>query len=59
MLQWQVFLKSVCGGGGGGLALFLFNFFILLSFLHLELTLSFAKLHCAFEKKCFPATIIL
>ena len=37
--------------GGGGLALFLFNFFIVFSFLHLEITLPFAKLCYVFEEK--------
>ena len=36
---------------GGGLALFLFNFFIVFSFLHLEITLPFAKLCYVFEEK--------
>ena len=46
MVQRQVFLK------GEGLALFLFNFlkFIIL---HLEITLTFAKLCYAFEEKYF------
>ena len=38
MVQGQIFLK-------GGLSLFLFNFSKVLSFLHLEIALSFAKLH--------------
>ena len=43
----QVFLKE-----GGGLALFLFIYFFQgLSFLHLEITLLFAKLYFAFERK--------
>ena len=43
----QVFLKE-----GEGLALFLFKFFFQgLSFLHLEITLLFAKLYFAFERK--------
>ena len=55
MVQGQVFLKGV-----GGLALVLFNFFQGLSFLHLEITLTFAKLCYAFEEKLFfSATIIL
>ena len=46
MVLKQVFLKE-----GGGLPLFLFNFFFQdLSFLHLEITLLFAKLY-AFERK--------
>ena len=57
MVQGQVFLKG--GGGAGPLALFLFNFQDL-SFLHLEITLSFAKLCYAFEEKLFfSSTIIL
>ena len=52
IIQVLIFLK------GGGLALF--PFFQVLSFLHLEITLSFAKLCHAFEeKKIFSATIIL
>ena len=54
MVQGQVFLK---GWRGGRLALSLFNFFKNqgLSFLHLEITLSFAfaKLCYAFEEKLF------
>ena len=42
---------GVLKGGGGGLALFLFNFFIVFSFLHLEVTLPFAKLCYVFEEK--------
>ena len=54
MVQGQVFLKR------RGLALVLSNFFQGLSFLHLEITLPFAKLCYAFEeKKFFSATIIL
>ena len=53
MVQGQVFLK-------GGLALFVFNFFQGLSFLHVEITILFAKLCYAFEEKTFfSATIIL
>ena len=53
MVQGQVFLK-------GGLALFVFNFFQGFSFLHVEITLLFAKLCYAFEEKSFfSATIIL
>ena len=52
------------GGGCGarGLTFFLFNFFIInyLSFLHLEITLSFAKLCYTFEEELFfSVTIIL
>ena len=49
------------GERGGILAFFLFNFFIQgLSFLHVEITLLFAKLCYAFEEKLFfSATIIL
>ena len=55
MVQGQVFLKGV-----SGIALVLFNFFQGLSFLHLEITLTFAKLCYAFEEKLFfSATIIL
>ena len=44
----------------GGLTLVLFNFFQGLSFLHLEVTLPFAKLCYAFEeKKKLSTTIIL
>ena len=54
MVQGQVFLK------GGRLALFLFIFFQGLSFLHLEITLPFAKLCYAFEEKLFfSVTIVL
>ena len=46
------------GGGGGRLALFDFNFFKI--YLHLEITLPFAKLRYAFEEKLFfSSTIIL
>ena len=56
MVQGQVFLK-VWGGGGGTSPI---QFFQSLSFLHLESTLSFAKLSHAFEEKdFFSATIIL
>ena len=48
MVQGEVFL-----------ALFLFNFFQALSFLHLEITLPFAKLCYAFEEKSFSSTIII
>ena len=55
MVQGQVFLKGV-----SGIALVLFNFFQGLSFLNLEITLTFAKLCYAFEEKLFfSATIIL
>ena len=46
MVQGQLLLK-----GGGGLVLFLFNFFNVFSFLHLEITLPFAKLCYVFEEK--------
>ena len=60
MVLGQVFLKRGLGGGGGGLAPVLFNFFQGLPFLYLEITLSFAKLYYAYEKKnFFSATIIL
>ena len=53
MVPETVFLK-------GGLALSLFNFSRFLPFLHLEITLPFAKLRHAFEEKLFfSATIIL
>ena len=56
MGQRQVVLKV----GGGGAGTFPIYFFQGLSFLHLEITLSFAKLCYAFEeKKFFSATIIL
>ena len=48
MVQGQLLLK-----GGGGLVLFLFNFFNVFSFLHLEITLPFAKLCYVFEKNNF------
>ena len=48
MVQGQVFLK-----GRGRLALVLFDFFQGLPFLHLEITLSLAKLYYAYEKKNF------
>ena len=47
MVQGQVFLK------GGGAGTFSFKFFQGLSFLHLEITLPFAKLYHAFEEKNF------
>ena len=57
MVQGQVFLKGVGGGGGG---IFPIYFFQGLSFLHLEITLTFAKLYFAFEEKLFfSVTIIL
>ena len=53
MVQGQVFLK-------GGTDTFPISFFQVLSFLHLEITLPFAKLCYAFEEKLFfSATIIL
>ena len=55
MGQRQVVLKR-----GGGAGTFPIYFFQGLSFLHLEITLSFAKLCYAFEEKnVFFATIIL
>ena len=45
MKHGQVFLKE------RGLALFLFNLFKVYHFLHLEITLPFAKLCYAFEEK--------
>ena len=56
MVQGQVFLK---GGGGGGAGTFSIYVFQALSFLHLEITLPFARLCHAFEEKIFTATIIL
>ena len=53
MVQWHVFLK-----GAGDMALVLFKFLQGLSFLHLEITLPFAKLSYAFEDFFF-GTIIL
>ena len=53
MAQGQVFLK-------GGTGTFPIYFFQDLSFLHLEITLTFAKLCYTFEEKLFfSATIIL
>ena len=56
MVPGQVLSKEV----GGGLTLFLFNFFKVFSFLHLEITLPFAKLcyafffhHNFYEKRSF------
>ena len=55
MVQGQVFLKG--GGGAGTLPI---SFFQGLSFLHLEITLLFAKLCSPFEEKLFfSAAIIL
>ena len=55
MVQEQVFLKW-----GGGAGTFPTKCFQGLSFLHLEITLPFAKLCYAFEEKLFfSATIIL
>ena len=49
MVQGQVFLKRE---GEEGLALFLFNFFKVYHFyIHLEITVLFAKLCYAFEEK--------
>ena len=54
MVQGQVFLK------GRGAGTFPLQFFQGLSFLYLEITLSFAKLCYAFKEKIFfSATIIL
>ena len=54
MVQGQVFLKGIGAGS------FPILFFQDLSFLHLEITLLFAKLCYAFEEKLFfSATIIL
>ena len=53
-------LKRGGRGGEGGTDTFLIKFFQGLSFLHLEITLHFAKLCYAFEEKLFSsATIIL
>ena len=53
MVQGQVFLKE-----GGGT--FPISFFQILSFLHLEIILPFAKLRYSFDEKIFfSATIIL
>ena len=58
MVQGQVFLKRLGRGRGGGH--FSYLFFQDLSFLHLEITLPFAKLCYAFQEKLFlSATIIL
>ena len=58
MVQVQVFLKGGVGRGGAGA--FPIWFFQGLSFLHLKITLPFAKLHYAFEEKLFfSATMIL
>ena len=46
MVQGQTFLKGVAGT-------FPIYFFQGLSFLHLEITLPFAKLLCAFEENFF------
>ena len=54
-MQGQVFLKEE-----GGASTFPILIFQGLSFLHLEITLPFAKLRCPFEEKLFfSATIIL
>ena len=52
-MQGQVFLKGGGGGGGGGAGTFpIFQIiFQDLSFLHLEITLLFAKLCYQFEEK--------
>ena len=58
MVQVQVFLKEM--GGGGGAGTFPIWFFQGLSFLHLEITFPFAKLCYAFKEKIFfSATIVL
>ena len=49
MVQGQIFLK----GGGWGAGTFPVYFFQGLSFLHFEITLSFAKLCNAFKEKKF------
>ena len=57
MVQGQVVLKV---GGGGGADTFPISFFQVLSFLHFEIALPFAKLCYAFEKEIyFSVTIIL
>ena len=56
MVQGQVFLK---GAGGGGVGTFFIYFSQALSFLHLEITLPFARLCHVFEEKIFTVTIIL
>ena len=53
MVQGQVFLK---GGRAGTFPIYLFK---VLSFLHLEITLPFAKLCYAFEEKLFFTTTII
>ena len=54
MVQGQVVLK------GGGADTFPISFFQVLSFLHFEIALPFAKLCYAFEKEIFfSVTIIL
>ena len=59
MVQGQVFLKGRSVGGALALVLFII-FFQGLLFLHLEVTLPFAKLCYAFEEKWFFfATVIL
>ena len=52
MVQEKVFLK----GGGGTFPIW---FFQDLSFLHLEITLPFAKLCYAYEEKLFFSAIII
>ena len=55
MLEGQVLLK-----GGGGAYTYPIYFFQGLSFLHLEITLPFARLCYAFQEKLFfSVTIIL
>ena len=45
--------------GGWGLTLFVFNFFQGLSFLHIEITLPFAKLCYEFEEKFFHKIMVI
>ena len=47
------------GGRGWGLTLFVFNFFQGLSFLHIEITLPFAKLCYEFEEKFFHKIMVI
>ena len=51
MVSGQVFSKGGVGRGGGGQHFSYLMFFQHLSFLHLEITLLFAKLCYAFEEK--------
>ena len=57
MVQGQVFLKGA--GGERGVGTFFIYFSQALSFLHLEITLPFARLCHVFEEKIFTVTIIL